>query len=60
MEMKTERNTKRYENVNIGLVGYVPFEELATVKQTIEEIPGLNLIYFKISDRDLWIKEGKR
>jgi hypothetical protein len=49
---------KKEFDVVVGFVGHTNVENLAEIKHLIENIDGLNLIFFKTSSKKLYIREG--
>jgi len=45
------------DNLVVGIVAHVSINDLKNLKETIEELPYLKIIFFKTSSEKLWIKE---
>jgi len=45
--------------VTVAVVGHIQFEDLQQLKQTLENISGFKIVFFKTSSSKLWIQEGE-
>lgn len=57
-----EEKIKKENNFNIpvtvGMVGHIPIQQTKELKEAVETIKDFDLVFFKISNGRLWIKEG--
>jgi len=59
LEDKIRKGNNAFDTpVTIGIVGHCDIDNLARIKQILENLEGFDLVFFKTSSGKLWIKEG--
>ncbi len=59
MERMRNKQDKFSVIVTTGFVGHCPIENLQELKEILEKLAFLDIVYFKTTSGRLWLKEGE-